>query len=57
MFHPREQKWQRHFRLNGALLEGITASGRATVALFRMNGSERLAFRLALIGIGHYPPR
>src|SRR5947209_18462187 len=30
LFHPRRQRWQRHFRLNGAHIEGITASGRAT---------------------------
>ncbi|HLZ57413.1 MAG TPA: HNH endonuclease signature motif containing protein [Ktedonosporobacter sp.] len=57
LFNPREQKWKRHFRLNGALLEGITSSGRATVALLHMNDSERVAYRLGLIAIGHYPPQ
>lgn len=57
LFNPREQKWQRHFHLNGALIEGITSSGRATVALLRMNDPERVALRLGLIEIGHYPPR
>ncbi len=57
LFNPREQKWNRHFRLNGALIEGITASGRATAAHFRFNDPERVAFRLALIEIGHYPTR
>lgn len=55
LFHPREQRWKRHFRLNGALIEGITSSGRATVALLRMNDPERVAYRLALIELGHYP--
>jgi hypothetical protein len=57
LFHPHEQKWQRHFRLNGTLIEGITSSGRATVALLHMNDPERVALRLELIEIGHYPPR
>jgi 5-methylcytosine-specific restriction endonuclease McrA len=57
LFQPREQKWNRHFRLNGALIEGLTASGRATVALLRLNETERVAFRLGLIEIGRYPPR
>lgn len=34
LFNPREQRWNRHFRLNGALIEGITSSGRATVSFF-----------------------
>jgi 5-methylcytosine-specific restriction endonuclease McrA len=57
LFHPREQKWNRHFHLNGALIEGTTSSGRATVTLLRMNDSERVAYRLGLIEIGHYPLR
>jgi hypothetical protein len=55
--HPREQRWNRHFRLNGALIEGITSSGRATVALLHLNDAERVAYRLGLIDIGHYPAR
>ena len=57
LFHPREQKWNRHFRLNGGLIEGITASGRATVALLHLNDAERVAYRLRLNDIGHYPAR
>jgi 5-methylcytosine-specific restriction endonuclease McrA len=57
LFHPREQRWNRHFRVNGACIEGITASGRATITLLHMNDSERVAFRLGLIEIGHYPSR
>ena len=55
--NPREQRWHRHFRLNGALIEGITASGRATVALLHLNDPERVTYRLGLIDLGHYPPR
>jgi hypothetical protein len=57
LFNPREQSWKRHFRLNGGLIEGITASGRATVALLHLNDPERVAYRLGLIDIGHYPAR
>lgn len=55
LFHPREQRWNRHFRLNVARIEGITASGRATVALLRLNDPERVTFRLRLIELGYYP--
>src|SRR5687767_13135344 len=33
LFHPREQKWARHFRWRGATLMGRTAIGRATIAV------------------------
>jgi len=55
LFHPRTQRWQRHFRLNGALIEASTASGRATAALLHFNDEERVAHRLGLIEIGHFP--
>ena len=57
LFHPRQQKWHRHFRLNGGLIEGITSSGRATVALLHLNDAERVTFRLGLIDINHYTVR
>jgi len=53
----RAQGRKRHFRLNGALIEGITSSGRATVALLHLNDAERVAYRLGLIDLGHYPAR
>ena len=56
LFNPRKHKWHSHFRLNGALIEGTTANGRATVELLRLNDPERVAYRLGLIEIGHYPP-
>jgi hypothetical protein len=45
------------FSLNGGLIEGITASGRATVALLHLNDAERVAYRLRLNDIGDYPAR
>jgi len=57
LFHPRTQRWHRHFRLNSALIEGMTASGRATVGLLHLNDAERVAYRLGLMEIGHYPSR
>lgn len=56
LFHPRRQRWHRHFRLNSARIEGVTASGRATVALLHFNDEERVALRLGLMEIGRYPP-
>src|SRR5436190_357500 len=31
LFHPRRQRWSRHFKWRGALLVGRTAIGRATI--------------------------
>lgn len=44
-----------HVNSNGALIEGITACGRATSALLHMNDAERVAYRMGLVEIGHYP--
>lgn len=55
LFHPREQRWNRYFRANGAYIEGITTSGCATVALLHINDAERVIYRLRLMEIGHYP--
>lgn len=57
LFHPRRQRWHRHFRLNGALIDGMTASGRATAVLLHFNDEERVAHRLGLMEIGRYPFR
>jgi len=55
LFHPRQQLWKRHFRLNGARIEPITTQGRATAFLLQFNTTSRLDERLALFAIRHYP--
>lgn len=45
LFHPRQDKWDDHFELNGILIVGRTAIGRATVALLQMNASDRRRIR------------
>jgi hypothetical protein len=56
LFHPRRQKWQRHFRWDGPFLVGRTPVGRATVAVLRTNLPLRIAQRAELIGQGAFPP-
>jgi hypothetical protein len=57
LFHPRRQTWARHFRWEGVRAVGRTRSGRATVALLKMNAPRRLALRRALAATGaHLPP-
>jgi hypothetical protein len=56
LFHPRRQKWSRHFRWDGPVLVGRTPVGRATVAALAMNLPHRIAQRAALIVEGVFPP-
>jgi len=56
LFHPRRQKWARHFRWLGPVLIGRTSVGRATIATLAMNLPHRVAQRAALIAEGVFPP-
>jgi hypothetical protein len=55
LYHPRQQVWADHFRLNGATIEGITATGRVTVQLLQMNRSQAVEERALYISLGTYP--
>lgn len=57
LFHPRQDRWGEHFRLEGARIVAQTAIGRATVTLLRLNSAENLNLRTALSEIGRYPAR
>lgn len=48
LFHPRRNKWSRHFERRGVRLVGKTPTGRATVSLFKMNDPQRLRIRALL---------
>jgi len=55
LFNPRIHDWFEHFRLNGAIIEGITPEGRTTVRLLHFNDDEQVAIREDLIQRGRYP--
>lgn len=55
LFHPRNQHWEDHFHLNGAVIESFTATGRTTIALLQLNRRERVDERQILISLGQYP--
>jgi hypothetical protein len=48
LFHPRLDRWHTHFRLQGALLIGLTDLGRATIRLLNMNSDRRVELRSEL---------
>jgi HNH endonuclease len=54
LFHPRRDEWNAHFRLVGAVIEGITREGRATVEILRFNSFVRISEREGLIRVGRY---
>jgi hypothetical protein len=56
LYHPRRQKWARHFRWQGPILVGRTPVGRATIAVLAINLPHRVAFRAALMAEGVFPP-
>lgn len=49
LFNPRAQDWNEHFEWSGPELLGKTATGRATIALLRINSADRLDHRQLLI--------
>jgi hypothetical protein len=55
LYHPRQQHWDDHFRLNGAVIEPLTPEGRVTGFLLHFNISIHIAQRNALIREGRYP--
>ena len=56
LFHPRRDRWGRHFSWRGAELIGRTAIGRATIRVLAINHPDPVAVREALIAEGVFPP-
>jgi hypothetical protein len=54
LFNPRIDCWEEHFRWQGAILEGISEVGRATVEVLAINTSERLHARRFAIAAGDF---
>jgi hypothetical protein len=57
LFHPREQIWFDHFRLNDEFeFEGLSPIGRATIAAIGMNRPAIVSIRKELHFLGCFPP-
>ena len=58
LFHPRRQRWMRHFDWNEdfTVIIGRTATGRATVVALQLNRPELRNLRQLLRPIGVHPP-
>ena len=55
LFNPRTQAWSEHFAWSGAQLAGLTPTGRATIAVLKINDPERIGHRKLLIRSGVHP--
>jgi HNH endonuclease len=58
LFHPRQMRWEEHFTWSDetTLMFGITPTGRATVALLRVNRAGVMNLRQILHERGLHPP-
>ena len=58
LFNPRRDSWMDHFRWaeEGALIEGITPCGRATVLALQLNNILAVTVRRGWIRAGWHPP-
>ncbi len=55
LFNPRPQVWGQHFQVSEAEIAPLTATGRATVRLLKLNLFGRIEVRKTLILAGRYP--
>ncbi|MBI3756736.1 MAG: HNH endonuclease [Deltaproteobacteria bacterium] len=49
LFHPRQQRWERHFAWDGPVLLGRTRNARATIQVLAINHPDFVAFRAELM--------
>jgi|SRR5579883_2642496 hypothetical protein len=54
-FNPRLQQWHHHFKLDGVVIEPLSAEGEVTVKMLRLNHAERVAERHLLQQMKRYP--
>ena len=52
LFHPRRDVWENHFEYSGAILEGRSPVGLATIRLLQINTVERVEMRAELLNCG-----
>ena len=54
LFNPRTQPWNKHFKMDGAFIEPLTAVGRVTVKILQMNHPDQIETRESLIRAGNW---
>lgn len=58
LYHPRRDRWLDHFAwdVSGIRIEGLTATGRATVLALHLNNPVILLARSRWVSAGWHPP-
>ena len=58
LFNPRNQVWKEHFQwsMDGTLIIGISATGRATVVALQLNNEVAVEVRRNWVLAGWHPP-
>ncbi|WP_437282872.1 HNH endonuclease signature motif containing protein [Sorangium sp. So ce375] len=56
LYHPRKDRWNKHFHWDGPVLVGLSAVGRATLAVLVINHPDAVTLRASLIDEGLFPP-
>jgi len=56
LFHPRRDEWEDHFQWAGVEIIGLTAIGRATINLLKLNRPSILLIREEESLRGRFPP-
>lgn len=59
LFHPYQQRWHDHFvwQESGAMIVGLTPTGRATIAALQLNRLLLVQARRRWITAGWHPPQ
>ena len=55
LFNPRTQGWDEHFSIHNGLINPLTAVGRVTESVLKLNLQSRVEVRKILENIGRYP--
>jgi hypothetical protein len=55
LFNPRQEQWNDHFRLDGAIIEPLDFIGEVTARVLRLNTPERVVRRTVLQHLRRYP--
>jgi hypothetical protein len=55
LYHLRLDHWEEHFSWSGVTLTGLSAVGRATIAVLKINDPDYVAVRQALLNEGVFP--
>jgi len=51
-YNPRSDRWDEHFRMDGAQIVGLTPIGQVTATLLQFNQEERVLERILLQQVG-----